>query len=161
VEVDGGSFEGVEEFRYLGTTLTDQNSIQEEIKSRLKSGNACYHLVQNLFSSSSPPKRIKIKINRTIILPVVLYGCETWLLTLSEECGQRVFENRVMRRIFGPKREEVTGECRKPHNEELHDLYSSPNIVQVTKSRQMRRVGHVVHMGEGRGVYRVLVGKPE
>ena len=93
-------------------------------------------------------------------MPVVLYGCETWSLTLREERRLRVFENRVLR-IFGPKRDEVTGEWRKLHNEELNNLYSSPNIVRVIKSRRMRWVGHVVHMGEGRGVYRVLVGKPE
>jgi len=94
-------------------------------------------------------------------LPVVLYGCETWLLTLREEHRLRVFENRVLRRIFEPKRDEVTGEWRKLHNEELNNLYSSPNIVQVIKSRRMRWVGHVAHMREGRGVYRVLVGKPK
>jgi len=100
----------VEEFKYLGTTLTNQNSIQEEIKSRLKSGNACYHSVRNLLSSSLLSKNLKIKIYRTIILPVVLYGCETWLLALREERRLRVFESRVLRRIFGPKRDEVTME---------------------------------------------------
>ena len=91
----------------------------------------------------------------------MLFGCETWSLTLREERRLRVFENRVLRRIFGPKRDEVTGECRKLHNEELNDLYSSPNIVWVIKSRRMRWVGHGECMGERRGVYRVLVGKPE
>ena len=90
-----------------------------------------------------------------------LYGCETWSLTLREEKKLRVFENMVLRRIFGPRRDEVTGECRGLHNEELNDLYSSPNIVRVMKSRRMRWVGHVARMGEERGVYRVLVGKPE
>ena len=99
----------MEEFKYLGTTLTIQNSIQEEIKSRLKSGNACYQSVQNLVSSRLLSKNLKIKISRTIILPIVLYGCETWLLTLREERRLRLFENRVLRRIFGPKRDEVTG----------------------------------------------------
>jgi hypothetical protein len=99
-------FETVE---YLGTTLTYQNSIREEIKSRLKSGNACCHSVQNLLSSSLLSKSVKIKIYRTIILPAVLYGCETWLLTSRKECRLRVFENRVVRRIFGPKRDRVTG----------------------------------------------------
>ena len=93
----------MEELRYLGTTLTNHNSIQEEIMSRLKSGNACYYLVQNLSSSCLLSKNLKIKINRTIILPLVLYGCETWSLTLREECRLRVFVNRVLRRIFGPK----------------------------------------------------------
>jgi len=99
----------VEEFKYLGPTLTNQNSIQEEIKSRLQSGNACYHLVPNLLSSSLLSKNLKIKIYRTIIFPVVLYGRDPWSLTLKEELRQRVFENRVLSRIFGPKRDEVTG----------------------------------------------------
>jgi hypothetical protein len=94
----------------LGTTLTHQNSIQEEVNSRLKSGNACYYSVQNLLSSRLLSKNLRIRIYRTTILPVVLYGCETWLLTLKEECRLRVFENRVLRRIFGPKRDEVMGE---------------------------------------------------
>jgi len=146
----------VEEFKYLGTTLTNQNSIQEEIKNRLKLGNACYYSVQNLLSSRLLSKNLKIKIHRTIILPVVLYGCETWSLTLREE--RRL---RVLRRVFGSKRDEVTGEWRKLHNEELRDLYSLPYIVRVVKSRRMRWAGHVARMGEGRGVHRVLVGKPE
>jgi hypothetical protein len=96
-----------------------------------------------------------------MILPVVLYGCETWSLTLREGHRLRVFENRMLRRIFGPKRDEVTAEWTKLHNEELHDLYSSPNIVRVIKSRRMRWMGHVAWIGDGRGVYRVLAGKPE
>jgi hypothetical protein len=152
----------VEEFKYLGTTLTNQNSIQEEIKSRLKLGNACYYSVQNLLSSRLLSKNLKIKIRvyRTIILPVVLHGCEAWLLTLREERRLKVFENRVLRTIFGPKRDKVRGEWRKLHNEELNDLYL-PNIVQVVKSRRMRWARHVACMGEGRGVHRVLVGKRE
>jgi hypothetical protein len=90
-----------------------------------------------------------------------LYGRETWSLTLIEDRRLRVFENRVLRRIFGPKRDKVTGEWRKLHNEELNNLYPSPNIVRVIKSRRMRWAGHVARMGEGRGVHRVLVEKPE
>jgi len=104
------------------------------------------------------PQNIKVKIYRTIILPVVLYGCETWSLTLREERKLRVFENRLLRRLFGPKRDEVTRKCRKLHNEELNDLYSSPNNVRVIKSRRMRWAGHVARMGERRDAYRVLVG---
>jgi hypothetical protein len=93
---------------------------------------------------------VKIKIYKTIILPVVLYGCETWSLTLREEHRLSVFENRVLRRIFGPKRDEVTGGWRKLHNEELHGLYSSPGIVRVIKAIRMRCAGNVVRMGEVR-----------
>jgi len=109
MKVDNSSIERTEEFKYLGTTLTNQNSIQEEIKRRLKSGNAGYYSVQNLLSSRLLYKNLKIKIYRNIILPVVLYGCETWSLTLREEVRLRVFENRVLRRVFVSKRDEVTG----------------------------------------------------
>ena len=90
---------------------------------------------------------LKIKIYRIIILPLVLHGCETWLLILREESRLRVFENRVLRRIFGPKRNEVTGEWRKLYNEGLSDRYSLPNVVRVVKSRRMRWAGHVARMG--------------
>jgi hypothetical protein len=106
-------------------------------------------------------KNVKIKMYRNIILPIVLYGCETWSLTLREDRKLRVFGNMVLRRIFGPRRVEVTGEWRRLHNEELNGLYCSPNIVRVIKSRRMRWAGHVARMGEEKGVHRVLVGKPE
>ena len=148
VRIDNSTFERLEEFKYLGTTSTNQNSIPEEIKSRMRSGNACYHSVQNLLSSRLLSKNLKIKIYRNIILPVVLYGCETWSLTFREERKLRMFESMVLRRIFGPRREEVTREWRKLHDEELNDLYSSPNIVRVIKSRRMRWAGHVARTGE-------------
>jgi hypothetical protein len=107
------------------------------------------------------PKKSKIKIYRTIIFPLVLYGCETWSLTLREERRLRVFENRVLRRIFGPKREEVKRKWRKLHNEELNHLCYSPNITWIIKWKRMRWVGRVERMGERRGVNRVLVGKHE
>ena len=151
----------MEGFKYLGTTLTFQNSIREEIKCRLRSGNACYHSMQNLLSSRLLSRKLKIKIYRTKILPVFLYGCEVSSLTLREERKLRALENMVLRRIFGPRRDEVTGEWRRLQNEELNDLYSTPNIVRVIKSRRMRLAGHVARMGVERGVYRVFVGKLE
>jgi len=114
--------------------------------------------VQNLLSSTLLYKNIKIQIYSSIILPVVLYGCETWSFTLRKERRLRVFENRVLRRKFGSKWDEVTGEWRKLPNDELNDLYSSFNIVRVIKSRKMRWAGHVARMRERRGAYRVLVG---
>ena len=134
IRIDNKSFERMEQFRYLGTDVMNQNSIHEKIKSRLNSGNACCHSVQNLLSSNLLCRGIKIKMYRTIILPVVLYGCETWSLALREECRLRVLENRVLRTVFGLKRDEVTGEWRRLHNEELNDLYCSPNIIRVIRS---------------------------
>ena len=117
--------------------------------------------MQNLLSSRLSSNNTEIKIYITIILPDVLYGCETWLLTLREERRLMMFENRVLRRICRPKRDEVTGEWRKQDNEELKDLYSSPSIVRLIKSRRMKWAEHVVCMWERGGVDMVLVGKPE
>jgi hypothetical protein len=107
--------------------------MNEEIKSRLNSGNGCYHSVQCLLSSRLLSRNVKFKIYETIILSVVLYRCETWSLTLRDEHRLRVFENRVLWRLFGPNRDEVIGEWRKLHNEELHNLYYSPDIIRQIK----------------------------
>jgi hypothetical protein len=104
---------------------------------------------------------MRSRIYKAIILPVVLYRCETWPLTISEEHRLRVFENKVLRKIFGPKWDEVTGEWRKLHNEELRDLYSSPSIIRTIKSRRVKWAGHVARTGEKRNAYRLLVGQPE
>ena len=102
-------------WKYLGTSFTNQNSIAEEIKSRLRRGNACYNSVQNFCLPRLLTKNLKTKIYRIIILPVVLYGCETWSFTLREERKLKVFENMVLR-IFGPSRDKVTWEWRRLHN---------------------------------------------
>jgi hypothetical protein len=122
------------------------------IKRRLNSGNACYRAGQNLLYSCLLSRNIKIRIYKTIILPVVLCGCETWSLTLRQEHRPRVFENRVVRRICGLKGDEVIGGWRKLHNEELHNLYCSLSIIRMMKSRRRRWAGHVAHMGR-RGMH--------
>jgi hypothetical protein len=157
IKTDNCSFENMNEFKCLGTTIADHHSIQEEIKSRWNSGNACNHSVQNLLSSTLLSKDTKIELYRTIILPIVLYVCETWSLPLRDERKLRVFENRVLRRLFGPKRDKVTGEWRKLRIEELNDMYSSLNI-RVIKSRRMSWAGHVALIGERRGEERCIQG---
>jgi len=149
----------VKTFKYLGSLLKNQNSIQEEIKYRLKAGNSCYYSVQTLLSYRLLSKNLKIKIYKTIILPVVLYGFETWSLTLREKSRLRVFENRIRRQIFGPKRNE-NGEWRRLHNEKLHSLYRSPNIVRVIKFRKLRWAGHLAKMEEGRSAFKIWTVKP-
>jgi hypothetical protein len=136
------SFANVAQFKYLRTTGTNQNLIHEEIKTILNSGSACYHSVQILLSSRLLSINVQIKIYMTIILPVVLYGGKTWSLTLRVGHSLRMFENSVLRRTSGPKRDEMTGGWRKLHNE-LHNLYTSPCIIRMMKSRRMRWAGYV------------------
>ncbi|KAJ4431914.1 hypothetical protein ANN_20520 [Periplaneta americana] len=161
IKIGDLSFEEMEKFKYLGATVTNINDTREEIKRRINMGNVCYYSVEKLLSSSLLSKNLKVRIYKTVILPVVLYDSETWTLTLREEQRLRVFENKVLRKIFGAKRDEVTGEWRKLHNAELHALYTSPDIIRNIKSRRLRWAGHVASMGESRNAYRVLVGRPE
>ena len=146
IEIGNKSFKNV--FRYLGTDLTNQKIILEEIKSRLKSGNACYHSVQNFFALQFANKNIKIKVYRTVIL-LVVFRCGNWCLTLREEGRLRVFENRLLRKIFGPKKDEITEDWRRLQNEGFYYLFS-PYIIQVIKSRRWDgwSMWHVWEMGE-------------
>jgi hypothetical protein len=113
IKIANRSFGNVSQFKYLGTTVTNRNLILEKIEKKSNSDNACYHSVQKLLSSHLLSKEVNIRIYKTIILSVVLSGCETWSLTLREEHRLRMFENRVLRRMFGPKKDEVTGEWRQ------------------------------------------------
>ena len=110
-------------------------------------GNVCYYSLEKILSSHLLSNKLKVNTYRTIILPVVWYGCETWSLTLREEHRLRVFENKVLRKIFGAKKDEITVEWRKLHNAELHALYSSPNIIRNLKSRRLRWACHVARIG--------------
>jgi hypothetical protein len=139
----------VAKFTYLETTLTDQSFMQE----------ACYHSVQNLLPSCLLPKNVKIKIYRTIILPAVMCGCETRTLTLREEHRLRVFENRILRRKFGPMKDEITGEWRKLYNKELHYLYSSSNIIRQNQPRRIKVVGSCDTHGRGEKIVQDFRGK--
>ena len=145
----------------MGAYVTSKNEVTEEIKSRLVSGNACFYSVQKLLTSRLISRKLKLKIYRTVILPVILYGCESWSTTLADEHKLHVFENKVLRKIYGPKRDEMTGEWRRLHNEELHGLYDSPDVVKIMKSRRLRWAGHVARMGEKRRLYSILVGRPD
>ena len=151
----------MEKFKYLRITVTNTNDIHEEINRKINMGNACYYSLEKILSSHLHSKKYKVNTYKTIILPVVLYGCETWSLMLREEHRLRVFENIILRKIYGAKRDEFTGEWRKLHNAELHALYSLPNIIRDLKSRRLRWAGHVARMERSRSEYKVLVGKRE
>jgi nitrous oxidase accessory protein NosD len=134
--IDNKYFENMEQFKYLGTTLTNQNSTHEDVKWGPKSCNVCYQSMQNILFSSSSPKNVNNNVHRIIILPVALHGYENWSVILREEYRLRVFENRVLKK-------------RTSHDEELYDLYSSPNIIRMVKFRRLRWSGHVAGIGKG------------
>jgi hypothetical protein len=140
-----GSCENVSQLKYLGNTVTNQNLIQVKIKRRSNSGNASYHSVPKLRSSRL--------LSESIILSAVLYACETWSLTLRQESRLKLFENRVLRRMYGPKRDEVWREWRQLHNDELRDLNHSPSIIKIFNSRRMKWAVHVARMVHKRNAY--------
>jgi hypothetical protein len=147
MKIDKRSFENLTPFRYFGTIVTNDNFIYEEIKTRIISGNATIQF-KTFRLLPSAVRKVQIKVYKTIILPLVLYYSETLSLTLREEYRMRVFENRFLRRMFRPKKDEVIGDRRKLHNEDLRNLCSSPNIIGMVTCRRMRWVKHVAGKGE-------------
>ena len=158
IKIGRNSYENGKTFKYLGSLLTNENSIQEEIKCVYKKGNSCYYSVQTFLSSRLLSKNLKIKIYKIIILPVVLYGCKTWSPALREESRLRIFENRILRRIFQTK-EWKLGVEKAPKWGTIF-LYGSPNVVTVIKSIRLRWAGHVARMEESRSAFKILTRKP-
>ena len=142
------SFEKVEKFKYLGVTVTNTNDISQEIKRRINMGNACYYSFETILSSRLLSKKLKVNTYKTTVLYYRFY-CKIRYAIIEE-----------LRKIFGAKGEQITGEWRKLHNAELYALYSSPNIIRNLKSRRLRWARHVARMEQSRNTYRVLVGKP-
>ena len=150
----------MEHFICLGTTLTNQNSVRKEIKSRLKSGNACCHSVQNVFSSSLLAKNIKIKIYRNILLPVALHGFETWPRSLTEESRRRLSENRMLIRMIGPKRDDIIGPWKRLHDEELNELYTHQIIKSDDRIEKNEMCGHGGRTGRDDKQRKEPLGRP-
>ena len=147
IKIGNKSFRTVKQFKIFGNNPSESNFHSRINHEQIQVKECLLHTVQYLLSSSLLPKNVEINVYRTAVLPVVLYGCKTWSLTLREDRKLWVFENRVLRRIFGPRRDEVTGEWSRIHKEELCALYFSPNIFPVSKSRRLRLAKHLARIG--------------
>ena len=144
--IEDYNFERARQFKYLGTNISENNEITEEINNRIQAGNRCLFALQGLMKSRELSRKTKIHIYNTIIKPIVIYGCETWTLTAANEERLKIFERRVLRRIFGPTREETTGQYRIKTNQELKELYASGNIINKVKAKRLQWAGHVRRM---------------
>ncbi|KAL4084268.1 hypothetical protein QTP88_028093 [Uroleucon formosanum] len=142
MEVDNHSFKRVSHFNYLGSILTNDNNIKVEIDTRLKKGNNCYYGLGKVLSAKAVSKNLKVQIYTTLIRPVVLYGSETWPLRKAEQMRLEVFERKILRRVFGPCKDDQTGEWRKRHNQELQNLFQRPDITKEISVRRLRWAGH-------------------
>lgn len=161
ITIDDYNFERVKKFKYLGTTLSEDTDGTEEINCRIQAGNKCLYATHKLLKSKQTSRRTKINIYKTIIRPVVMYGCETWTLTVANEERLRVFERRVLRKIYGPTVDATTGRYRTRTNRELEDLYGEPNIVREIKSKRLQWAGHVRRLPDNRTVRLVWEEIPE
>ncbi|XP_061715485.1 uncharacterized protein LOC133523771 [Cydia pomonella] len=159
LHVGGTIYKGVAKFRYLGCTVTDTNTREEEIDIRVQNALRCSAALHKVLVSKLLSKNIKIRIYKTVIRPILMYGCETWTLTLKEENKLLVTERRILRKILGPVRRE-DGSLRLRKNVEIEDLMATPNIVGETKAHRLRWLGHVLRMEEDRGAKRAYLGRP-
>lgn len=143
-------FKRVREFKYLGTVFNEGGSCEAEINARIQAGNRCYHSLGQLLKARNLSRQVKIRLYKTLIQPVVMYGCETWSIRRQDYCKLLVFERKVLRKIFGPVQDATTGEWRIRHNEELNSIYRHPTIVGLVRSKRLEWAGHVSRMRENR-----------
>ena len=159
LDTQGESFERVNQFKYLGSILTDDNNISEEVRSRVTSGNKCFFALSNVFKSKIINRKLKITAFNTILKPIVMYGSECWTLTTKDEEFLRAWERKILRKIYGPK--QLDGQWRIRTNEELYQLYQKPDIIKEIKSKRLRWLGHVERMPEDRAAKKVWKGRQE
>ena len=152
--------EAVTSFKYLGSTVTSLNQIEEEIRIRIAAGARCAWALDTTLKSSMLSRATKTQIYTTIIRPVVLYGCETWRLTKESERRLNVFERSILRKIWGPVMDDEAGEWRRRHNHELIALSGLPPITNVIRSQRLRWAGHASRKEDGQLVKEIMVGRP-
>lgn len=145
--INGHAFERVNEFKYLGTIINDQNKLRAEINTRIKSANKCFFALKKQFRSKFISRKTKLRVYKTLILPVLLYGSETWTLNLDIQRSLETFERKILRTIFGPVQEH--GCWRTRYNFELYRLYKQPQVIQVIRSNRLRWIGHLWRSPEG------------
>jgi hypothetical protein len=153
-------FKNVTEFRYLGSFVTSDNDIDYEVAARIQSGSRCLHSLHHVFRSRVLSMHAKLRIYNAVIRPIVTYGCDTWNLTVRSQKRLLVFENKVLRRILGPKRDPLTGRLRMRSNDEVRRLTRQPLITGVIKSRRLQWAGHVARAPPTRYIRQVLDGRP-
>lgn len=159
LHVNGITYKGVDKFKYLGCTITDTNRREDEIDIRIVNALRCTAALHKVLVSKLLSRSTKIRIYKTVIRPILMYGCETWTLTLKEENKLLVAERKILRKILGPTIGE-DGEWRQRYNREIENIVSEPNIIGEIKSSRLRWLGHVERMGEDRAVRKAYLGQP-
>lgn len=159
IQIDNHTIEEVSEFKYLGSTITNNNETSEEIKTRIAAGNKSFYVLKNIFQSRNTSRNIKKRIYKTIIKPVVTYGSETWILKMEDQENLCIFERKILRRIYGPIKEGE--EWRTRMNYELKNLYKDPDIISTIKTQRIKWLGHLIRMRNDRGPKMAYERKPE